>query len=303
MSELHTLAAFLVALSVLVCPRVASAQEACSEGRVRTRETRGRCCWPGQAWARDLGRCEGAPTCPDGLAASGDECVAAAASAPEPPPVITPLLVPVSSAAPAPSADPTWPTASGSGPSGLLNPHWVEESSDESLVTAGIVLLSIGYVDQLVGVIGQATSDTRGFQGSIYHYSIYGSAGVVGAFDDYSCRNSIAGSLAVPVLGPIIAAIVQANCGVPQYGWSDSSRDVVLRSESHDGSGGWIVAAAPGALLTLLGAILLPVGLTTHSRSVSVTSAGLSSHLGGSRLSLASHAPGATAGASLRLDF
>jgi hypothetical protein len=319
MSDARAVALLLVALSAVLYPLAASAQEDCTEGRLRTHQTRGRCCWPGQAWARDLGRCEGAPTCPAGLAASGDECIAAAeterASAPDRPPVITPIFVAAPEAPPtsatAPSSDlPSWPSASRSGPPGLVNPRWVEESSDSSLVTAGIVLLTVGYVDQLISVIGQGTSDTGGFDGSIYHYDIHGSAGVVGGFDDYSCRNGIAGSLAVPALGPVIAWIVQANCTVPQYEWSDDSRSVVQTGESHDGSFGWIAAAVPGGLMTLIGAIMLPLGLTTHARSVHVTSAGLSFDLDGARasgsgahLSLASHAPGANAGLSLRIDF
>lgn len=38
--------------------------------------TGGRCCWPGQAWSVEHGRCEGPPACPEGLVAHGDDCVA-----------------------------------------------------------------------------------------------------------------------------------------------------------------------------------------------------------------------------------
>ncbi len=66
----------------------------CTEGRVATTESAGRCCWPGQTWARDLGRCDGPPSCPAGLAGSGDSCIPPlAATAPAAP--IAPALRPI----------------------------------------------------------------------------------------------------------------------------------------------------------------------------------------------------------------
>ncbi len=60
----------------------ASAQSACAEGMLRGPRTAGHCCWPGQSWARDHGRCEGPPSCPSGLAEQGDDCVPATVVAP-----------------------------------------------------------------------------------------------------------------------------------------------------------------------------------------------------------------------------
>lgn len=317
---------FAVLSSLLVAGR-ASAQPACTDGRVRAAETRGRCCWPGQVWARDIGRCEGPPSCPSGLASEGDDCVPAVvphtpapiAPAPVAPrgPVITPIpaggpIPPTGSGptatAPRLSGPASWPSAPSSGPPGLVNPHWVEEATDSSLITAGVVLLAIGYLDQLVGAIGHGTSDTRNWAGgSIYHYDIVDySTGVertVGSFNDHSCRDAIAGTLAVPVLGPIISGAVLASCRVPHYTWSETSNRVVSDYSNGDGNAGWVVAAAPGALLVLIGAILVPVGLGTSRRAVHTSAAGLSVDLGGTRLSLTSHVPGANAGVALRLDF
>lgn len=65
---------FAIALGSLLTPSLASAQ-ACEEGRVVSPATEGRCCWPGQRWDDVGGRCEGPPSCPPTLVASGDECV------------------------------------------------------------------------------------------------------------------------------------------------------------------------------------------------------------------------------------
>lgn len=66
--------AILVAGLVWLVPLLAAAQDACGEGR--TRGEAGRCCWPGQAFSVEAGRCEGVPHCPDGLLEHGDDCVA-----------------------------------------------------------------------------------------------------------------------------------------------------------------------------------------------------------------------------------
>jgi hypothetical protein len=63
---------------------VAAAQN-CKPGMVKNQDTAGHCCWPGQAWSHTNDTCVGAPECPAGLQARGEECVAAAvAPAPNP---------------------------------------------------------------------------------------------------------------------------------------------------------------------------------------------------------------------------
>lgn len=62
---------------------------ACEDGRVRSAATQARCCWPDQKWSDQFGRCSGAPACPPGWTAHGDDCVRAAPpppQAPTPPP-------------------------------------------------------------------------------------------------------------------------------------------------------------------------------------------------------------------------
>jgi hypothetical protein len=63
-------------------PPLATADARCAEGRVAGVATSGRCCWPGQVWAEDLGRCRGPPRCPRGLVSHGDECVGRCDAAP-----------------------------------------------------------------------------------------------------------------------------------------------------------------------------------------------------------------------------
>ncbi|RLB50337.1 MAG: hypothetical protein DRJ42_19105 [Deltaproteobacteria bacterium] len=66
----------IATMSTLVAPTTAAAQ--CAEGRVANEQTQGRCCWPGQAWSAETSLCTGAPACPAGRVAQGDDCVVAA---------------------------------------------------------------------------------------------------------------------------------------------------------------------------------------------------------------------------------
>jgi hypothetical protein len=61
-------------VGALLTPITARAQ--CAEGRARSAATAGRCCWPGQRFSTERGRCEGAPSCPSPLVAHGDACIA-----------------------------------------------------------------------------------------------------------------------------------------------------------------------------------------------------------------------------------
>jgi tRNA A-37 threonylcarbamoyl transferase component Bud32 len=54
----------------------------CPPGQLRSEDTRGQCCWPGQAWSTAKQRCIGTPACPPGTRRRGEQCVAA----PEEPP-------------------------------------------------------------------------------------------------------------------------------------------------------------------------------------------------------------------------
>lgn len=319
----------VLGLAILSSAAHASAQAACTEGRVRTPQTQGRCCWPAQSWARDLGRCEGPPQCPAGLTAEGDDCIAPRGAvtppvAPTAPPprggteIIHPVqpsgVIPLGAIAPpAPTTPPEWPRAPGSGPDGLQNPRWVEESTDSSMVVGGITLISIGYVEQLVMALGMLTSDTQSYgfgfgrtYGSIYHYTVEdpSTSRTIASFDDYTCRNTIGGTLLIPVLGPLIAGITQASCTVPNYEYDSFTHTLTQGSDNHDGNAGWILGAIPGAIMALIGVILLPVGLNTRSRHLHTGEAGLSIDLGGARLAVASGVPGANLGGlGLRLEF
>lgn len=339
-----------VVLVLVMLGSRAEAQEACGEGRVRSADTAGRCCWPGQSWASDLRRCEGPPTCPVGLVAEGDSCVPSRTG-----PVVGPTVTPQDAIAPAPMAAPArpgitplvppsagvvappprarvpprhaqpaqeqptqapptppqyepaaappvvdpgpavWPIAPTGGPAGLHNPRWVEASSNEGLVIAGAVLLGAGYIEQVGMAIGRLADD-----GTIYRYSI-GSPSV-GVFEDFSCRNTTGGTLFIPFVGVIVAGIVNSTCTVPYYG-ANGPRPVLL-GERQDESTMWWAAGIPGAVLQVLGLVLLSVGVQDHPRSVQVDPGGLALELGGARLALTNGAPSADLGGlSLRLEL
>jgi hypothetical protein len=48
----------------------------CPQGQSMNAETAGHCCWGGQVWSKLQNRCVGAPACPAGMRAEGDQCVA-----------------------------------------------------------------------------------------------------------------------------------------------------------------------------------------------------------------------------------
>ncbi len=81
-----------VAIVLILVPTLAAAQAGpCPSGQVRSADTAGHCCWPGQAWSRVRQVCVGVPECPAGLQISGETCVSGAQPAWEPPPPPSPL--------------------------------------------------------------------------------------------------------------------------------------------------------------------------------------------------------------------
>ena len=62
-------------IAALLVPEVGAAQ--CAGGRAVSEATAGRCCWPGQRWDDERGRCAGEVGCPEGGRASGEGCARA----------------------------------------------------------------------------------------------------------------------------------------------------------------------------------------------------------------------------------
>lgn len=122
------LAALFVVGAVMAVGGVAQAQ--CSGGREATEASQGRCCWPGQVYSAEYGRCDGPPRCPAGLVASGNDCVAAPAAAPA-------VAVPVPVY--------TYPTRT------VTQPIW-------GLAVAGIVLFGVMYVTHIAVAAGIGSS-------------------------------------------------------------------------------------------------------------------------------------------------
>lgn len=156
------LALALVLLGVPASVAAAQEAEACAEGRERVD---GFCCWPGQTFAADARRCEGAPQCPDGLVEHGEACIAPALGAAPPP--IAPMalsgyeglaagvVAPVAPAAPVITLD-GWP-ATHSG--GVVHRPVARHGEDGGLVAAAMVVFDIGWTfGMLVGLNDAATA-------------------------------------------------------------------------------------------------------------------------------------------------
>lgn len=120
-------------VSFVVLP-AAAARAQCAEGRDVSEQTEGRCCWPGQRWSSEAARCEGAPTCPEGLASEGDACVplraaqprtdAAPSAAPPPsPPERARVPGPEPARTGPPERSPSWASPSPAG-SASARPTW-----------------------------------------------------------------------------------------------------------------------------------------------------------------------------------
>jgi serine/threonine-protein kinase len=73
----------------------APAHAACPQGQLRDDDTHDHCCWPGQAWSTPKARCIGAPSCPSGMIAQGEQC-----RAPSPAPTLTASPAPTASGTP-----------------------------------------------------------------------------------------------------------------------------------------------------------------------------------------------------------
>ena len=77
-------------------PALAPAEPAklaeCPAGQVRTADTQSHCCWQDQAWSNAKGRCVGIASCPHGMIAKADGCLAAASTALTAPTKVPPLV-------------------------------------------------------------------------------------------------------------------------------------------------------------------------------------------------------------------
>lgn len=167
----RTLFALVLALASFALP--ARAQE-CAEGRVSSPETAGRCCWPGQSWSEEHGRCSGPPSCPEGLTAEGDRCVLpvlayptmpgsyGAPQAPSsdlaldvpPAPDLATTFAPGTSSplapgAAGPRAATTWPPSPPDLEHALVDPRIVRRT-DETLLLGGLLTLAGGYLSGIL---------------------------------------------------------------------------------------------------------------------------------------------------------
>lgn len=146
MSAVTRLASCVAVLLVSALAPAAASAQACTGGREAGPETLGRCCWPGQSFSEEHGRCFGPPRCPAGLAAEGDACVSVGGWAPPAPQAqlgspLTPAL---------PPAPLSWPLVSPDIGVGVVNPRLAHTEGDTGFVIAGVTVLATGYV---VGIL------------------------------------------------------------------------------------------------------------------------------------------------------
>lgn len=114
----------------------------CSEGRVRTARTAGRCCWPDQTFTEARGRCEGPPSCPRELVAHGDACVARARG---------PSLQHPAASPPGTSRELSAPRPADLGiPARFELPVRAEETNITGLYVTGLVTLAVAYTFNVV---------------------------------------------------------------------------------------------------------------------------------------------------------
>lgn len=72
----------LASLLLLAAPLAAQAQAkapaakeaACTDGKVKSPDTQGHCCWPNQVWSSLRNTCVGIPACPAGMTTEGENC-------------------------------------------------------------------------------------------------------------------------------------------------------------------------------------------------------------------------------------
>ncbi|GAB5549881.1 MAG: hypothetical protein SangKO_096410 [Sandaracinaceae bacterium] len=225
------------------------AQAQCAEGRVVGPDTGGRCCWPGQRFDEEYGRCSGAPSgCPPGMGAMGDECVARQTARVEGEPGYDDYA---EQPAPAAASEGWW----GEDDSTPSQPPVAQrtEAFDQTpartepfmeLLQAGISLLSIGYGASLGFASAAATQvDSWTYDPTSWHWGLVPLIGgfVWGAEDEGCCPqpSSMGLYLGVPAAGVQVVGLVLTIVG-------GLVRRPVARSTSRDEGGRLRLTRGPG---------------------------------------------------------
>lgn len=257
----------LSALGALVLASVASSARAqdCSEGRVRVE---GRCCWPGQSWSLEHGRCDGAPLCPPGLVEHGETCVASALSA------LPSAPSPPGARGRDAYAEPTFPRAASTDgwPVAVGDAHapgaWVfpGRGEDEGLISVAFAIFDVGW---LLGWIGVLADEAAGCSSDFF-----------GSGRTFSCGGwQIAG---VPLVGGIVGGLVNFSPGFRRSSFG-------------------IAFGIPSVILEGIGLfVLLPIAFANSTSEPAFMPIHLNDDV---TASLELSAPGADAGLSLDVSF
>ena len=181
-----TAVACLVASSLVGGPFITSAQaQDCAEGRERVE---GRCCWPGQSWSLEHGRCEGLPECPSELVEHGESCVGAVMTAPG------------SGYGSVPSIEPGEAPSIASSTAGWPSAHGAEDApgawaiagrgEDEGLITAAFAVFDLGWA---LGWIGGFLNEWQTGGSSWVLSGIPLAGAMIGAFVDFGPSRGFSG--------------------------------------------------------------------------------------------------------------
>jgi hypothetical protein len=150
--------------TLILIPFAAAAQVPCADGKVSNEDTRGNCCWPGQAWSVTRSVCVGTPQCPAGYVAGDSACVRTG-------PVVTPGPTVV------PPAPPAAPGISLGSEERIMkhmqlsqqlvdlrrqadDKHWITDYIVGGAV--GIGLITLGYVLNVI-FLGVLPADAAGY--------------------------------------------------------------------------------------------------------------------------------------------
>ncbi|MGE0791681.1 MAG: hypothetical protein AB7S26_38755 [Sandaracinaceae bacterium] len=201
----------VAAMFVSLSPGQVIAQAGCAEGMAIGEFTEGRCCWPGQRWDDEHGRCSGPPACANGWAARGDECVSV--SPQEMPIAPAPDLLETSGAtamlaAPQPSqrveVDRTgWASSFGGAPTGRIGAR-IEDGPDVGLVVSGSIVFGVSWITSIV------LTEVFSGVGWIAAIPVIGPATQIG----FCASSSSPGCGATLVMAPIAAAVEILGLGL-----------------------------------------------------------------------------------------
>ena len=209
----------LVALS----GSVARAQT-CTDGRI---DLEGHCCWPGQDWSFELGRCDGGPTCPPFLVAHGESCIA---------PVRGEHVEPAPGPPPMRASTTRWPLAADHEDAPRASAREVR-GEDEPLLVGALLVFDIGWI---VGLMGISITECRASCGNLAFGGMPLVGGVLAALTTsgysypFGISSVVIQSFALVVLLPIALVNETTELAFPALDVGDAEASLELAAAGSD---------------------------------------------------------------------